>query len=506
MDARRRARLGAFQASLHLVIPSLGWLIVQRDLTGSVQVRDASEVWATAVFSTPSRKIVGSNIAAAAHDSLAAAVHQAIHEPLASAPTHRPAVVLASPDLVDQVRDALAQEGLRVGVDEVAPPDWAEDVLTELTGHLAGRRQSSDPPAPEEWALLHQQATACAYARPWDRQGDDVHLRLELKIGSERTDAVAIVLGNSGVTRGLAVCPGREVPQAVIDGEEGVRPPTGTGLLTLIGRDEAPPEVLERAARYGWPSDLDAPLFLASGPDGPEELGQAQALRLTVALAAVVDHVRQGAGFGMDVRGELLLASGRRGRYRARLEPSVPLDMPPGLKVLSGEIRDDLLPAETVIGLGGLPWDELEWVRSRADLHLAAHLERSPNGDSLPILILGLAAEEGERVAQRLHAARPEGVALVEIGGEVVVVIITGTGMFGVADLRSSDPAVTRFRRRLAATDGWHGIVVGSSGGRREDRIYGFFECVLAQPPRPATAAQSARRRGQRRQQRRRTR
>jgi hypothetical protein len=258
---------------LHLVTTSLGWLIVQRDLTGSVRVRDASEIWATTVFSTPSRKIVGSNIAAAARDSLAAAVRQAVHEPLASAPTHRPAVVLASPDLVDDVRDALGQEGLRVGVDEVVPPDWAEDILTELTGHLAGRRQAPDPPTPEEWALLLQQATAWAYVRPWDRQGDDVHLRLELKIGSERTNAVAIVLGNSGVTHGLAVCPGREVPQAVIDDEEGVRPPTGTSLLTLIGRDEAPPEVLERAVRHGWPSDLDAPLFLASGPDGPEEFG-----------------------------------------------------------------------------------------------------------------------------------------------------------------------------------------------------------------------------------------
>jgi hypothetical protein len=467
---------------------------------------DAPEIWATAVFSTPGRRIVGSNLAAAAQDSLAAAVHQAIHEPLASAPPDRPAVVLASPDLVGQVRDALGQEGLRVGVDEVVPPDWAEDILTELTGHLAGRRQAPDPPTPEEWALLHQQATAFAYARPWDRQGDDVHLRLELKIGSERTDAVAIILGSSGVTRGLAVCPGREVPQAVVDGEEGVRPPTGTGLLTLIGREEAPPEVLERAARYGWPPDLDAPLFLASGQDGPEELGHEQALRLTVALAAVVDHVRQGAGFGMDVRGELLLASGRRGRYRARLEPSVPLDIPPGLQLMSGEIRDDLVSEETVIGLGGLPWDELDWVRGRADLHLAARLERSPGGDSLPILILGLGAGEGERVAQRLQAARPEGVAMVEIGREVVVVIITGTGMFGVADLRSSDPAVIRFRSRLTATDGWHGIVVGSPGGRREDRIYGFFECVLAEPPRPATGPRSVRRRGQRRQKGRRTR
>jgi hypothetical protein len=32
-----------------------GWLVVQRDLTGSVQVKDAPEIWFTAVFSADFR-------------------------------------------------------------------------------------------------------------------------------------------------------------------------------------------------------------------------------------------------------------------------------------------------------------------------------------------------------------------------------------------------------------------------------------------------------------------
>jgi len=159
------------------VISSNGWLIVQRDLTGSIQATDAPEVWVTAVFSTPSQLVAGSNIAGSAQDSLAGAVHQASRAPLAGAPTGPPAGVLASPELVDQVRAVLGQEGLRVAVDEVVPPDWAEDVLAELAGHLAGRHQADDPPAPEEWALLHQQAAAYAQAQPWDRRDGDVHLR-----------------------------------------------------------------------------------------------------------------------------------------------------------------------------------------------------------------------------------------------------------------------------------------------------------------------------------------
>lgn len=475
---------------------SNGWFIVQRELTGSIQVMDAPEVWATAVFSTPSRRIAGSHLAGTPHDSLAGAVHQAAHEPLPGAPTGRPAVVLAAPDLVNQVRGVLGKEGIRAGVDEALPPDWAEDIFAELTGHLAGRQQAADPPEPQEWALLHQQAAAYAQARPWDRRADDVHLRLELKIGSTRTDVVAIVLGNSGLTRGLAICPGRVVPEAMFMGEEGIPPPEGTSHFSLIRREEAPTEMQERAERYGWPAELDAPLFIEMGPGGPQEIGREHALILTVALAAALDHDRQGAGFGMKVQGEILLASGRRGRYLAQLEPNVPLDVPPGLKLMSGEVRHDLLPEKTVVGLGGLPWEELEWVSSHADRHLAAHLQRSPAGDAFPILILGVGGAEGERVARELYDARPEGVALVEVGDEVLAVILTGSGMHGVANLPAGDLSVARFRRRLAATGGWHGIVVGSSSGRREDPIHCFIECVLLQPPGPMASPMAGRPKG----------
>jgi hypothetical protein len=131
----------------------IGWLVVQRDLTGSVQVRDATEIWFTAVFSTPSRKIAGGDAASSAHDSLVGAVRQAIRAPAGGAPSGHPAVVVAASGLVDEVRDVLREEGVRAAVDEVAPPDWAEDVSTELTGHLAGRVQVADPPDPADWAL-----------------------------------------------------------------------------------------------------------------------------------------------------------------------------------------------------------------------------------------------------------------------------------------------------------------------------------------------------------------
>src|SRR5262249_2325487 len=150
----------------------------------------------------------------------------------------------------------------------------------ELVGHLAGRVQVADPPTPEDWALLHQQAAAYAAAGPWERLADDIHLDLELRTGSSRSDAVAIVLGNAGLTRGLALSVGRTIPEALAGGREAAPLPPGTVTFSLIQRAEVPPEMLERAARYGWPATLDAPLFAAVGPDGPREIDRDQATML----------------------------------------------------------------------------------------------------------------------------------------------------------------------------------------------------------------------------------
>ncbi|HKF18625.1 MAG TPA: hypothetical protein VKF14_15720 [Candidatus Dormibacteraeota bacterium] len=101
------------------VTPSTGWLIVQRELTGSVRVADASDIWITVVFSTPSRTIAGANAALAANASLVEAVRQAIRTPAPGAPPGPPAAVITAPALVESVRKVLQAEGIRASVDEV---------------------------------------------------------------------------------------------------------------------------------------------------------------------------------------------------------------------------------------------------------------------------------------------------------------------------------------------------------------------------------------------------
>lgn len=460
----------------------IGWLVVQRELTGGVQVIDSPEIWFTAAFSTPSRKIASGHADSTPHGSLVGAMRQAIQAPSKGAPAGRPSAVVAAPGLVDEVRYVLREEGIRAAVEEVATPDWAEDGLTELVGHLSGRVQVADAPSPEDWALVHQQAAAYALTQPWERRADDVHLALELRIGSGRADGVAIVLGNAGAIKGLFLSPGRDVPEALTSDREGAPPPAGAVSFSLIERAEARPEMLERAKRYGWPTTLDAPLFIAVGPDGPHEIDRDQAMMLAVALATATEHDRRGAGLGTRVSGQMTLADGRRVRWRANLKTNAPLEMPPGLRLFSGEVRHDLIPEGAVVGLGGLPWQELEAVRIRAHFHQPPHRERPTAGDALPVLILGVERAAGERVARELAAASPEGIALIDVGDGVLIVIVTDRGMHGVAQLPAHERSLAQFRLRLTATSGWHGIIVSMPTGQRGDPIYGFYECVLAQP------------------------
>jgi hypothetical protein len=161
----------------------------------------------------------------------------------------------------------------------------------------------------------------------------------------------------------------------------------------------------------------------------------------------------------------------------------MPLEVPPGLRLFSGEVRHDLIPEGTVVGFGGLPWQELEAVRRDAQLHQPPHPERPTAGDALPVLILGMERAAVEHVARELDAASPEGIALIDVGGRVLVVIVIDSGMHGVAQLPAYTRSMAQFRLRLTATGGWHAIMVSTPTGQRGDPIYGFFEGVLGRPP-----------------------
>jgi hypothetical protein len=462
------------------------WIVLRRDLSATVTIATGEDVWITMVLDEETGRVVGNHLAQAPAKSLQGALRAAFEEPLAGAPAGRPSLLVVEPGMGPETEVLLARLGGGAEVVEERAPDWASDVIDGLTAHMSGRLRSADWPEPEEWALLYQQAASYARARPWERYDDSFHLRLELKVGSQRQIRAATVLGNAGLVRGIVLHPGERVPAQIPSGDQSRPPPGGTIHFSLNRRDELPPDIASRADRYGWPPDLaEVPAFLSWKAEGGGEIERAEAALLTVALAAAADAAAADRGLGFETKGELILGGGRRARYRARFESNL-LPLPPGLRVYSGEVRQDLIPEGAVVGLGGIPWDDLERVRARARHHQVAPSEGPPVGEGLPVLIIAPEGKAGERVAEKLAETEVHGVALIEQGDECLILILTEGGAYGAAETARGDTASDKFKRRLRATGGWHAVIVAPPSFRRTDPIHGFFECVLAPPAQDA--------------------
>jgi hypothetical protein len=448
------------------------WLLTVRDLSSSVTVRGQSEIWAALLFEEDAGVIPAVRVASTPHDALA--------ETLSSALAENPAPSLIRVDgdvaesLLPDIRSTLSDTEGSMEIGRGDLPDWAEDAIVDLILHLGGHEHTEDGPTPEEWAPLYQQAEEYIRAAPWDRRADDVHLRLELRVGSERSEWIAVVLGAAGISEGLVVAPGRRVP----NGDESDPWPPGTIHFSLAGDDAvggAAEGLRRRAQRYSWPGDLAVPVFLEINGESGCDLSRRSSMMLTLGLAATLDHDRRSLGHGETITGQMILGSGRRGRYRVWLEAGHPPPGAPSPQVFSGEVRDDLLPAGTVFGLGCVFWPHLATVRASAHFRLDAPQVRDQQGDGLPVLLLGLPREQGETVAARIQKALPEGIAVLPNEDEALVVLM-GATMFAMGAVPSNDEALGLFRRRLRASDGWHGIVITAAHEEPPECTVALFE------------------------------
>lgn len=310
-------------------MPELGrtWIVLLRNVSHAVHIAGEDQLMAALVLHAETGLVLGISIQGTAAEALAGAFDAALTNPAADLPPAPPTCVISMVETAPEVRKAIsaASFGSPELIEAGAIPE-AEDIFDGLVGHLAGRAQPAEPPSTEDWSLLVGQAFAFLRAEPWARWSDVTLLGLELTVDGTAASYVAIVMGNAGVQRGLALYPGMTMPPALRS--PGPRPgpesapeatPSGTLLLLLDRPGETPTAFADKALRYGWPTDAAyLPMLVAVGPDGLSDLAGVDAQRLQVALAAVLAFDSRGltlAEAAPAMTGQVTLADGATGVF-----------------------------------------------------------------------------------------------------------------------------------------------------------------------------------------------
>lgn len=306
-------------------MPELGrtWMVLLRDVSRVVNVVGEDHIVAALVLHAETGLVLGISASGTAAEALSGAFHAALTNHAADLPPAPPARVVSLVEVAPEVRKAVAAASLgSPQLIEAGSLGEAEDIFDSLVGHMAGRAQPTDPPSTEDWSLLFGQALTFLRAEPWARWSDVVPLALKLTLDGSMTNYVAIVMGNAGVQRGLALYPGVTLPSGL--STPGPEPtlestPSGTLLLMLDPPEETPEAFAEKALRYGWPADAAyLPTVIGVGPDGPSDLAGTDAHRLQIALAAVLAIDSRGpvlAEVALATTGRVALADGAHGDF-----------------------------------------------------------------------------------------------------------------------------------------------------------------------------------------------
>lgn len=301
------------------------WVVMARDVSHAVRVANEPHVVASLVVDAETGLVRGVSMAATLPEACAQAMHAAMTQPAGPLPPDTPAHVVCSSmpigAVLDGLKPLLADQHLPTVVEHAVAE--AEDIFDSFVGHMAGRHQPEQFPTTADWQFLFAVATGYLQAEPWLRWSDVDHLDLAVELDGAAARYVAVVIGQEGIQRGLALYPGQKLPAQVRDWRPGepVSWPADALLLWLDPPAEVPPEFAAKAARYGWPDDADLlPVCLATAASGgPADLDQRAAHHLTLAIVAVLAHDRHratpGNGSGVTT-GQTTLAGGQLGGYR----------------------------------------------------------------------------------------------------------------------------------------------------------------------------------------------
>ena len=482
---------------LHMQRSTITWLVLARELPPTIRVNGSEELSAALILDVDTGLIRGVAIDESHPAALSQAMRTALTQPAANLPAGPPARVLCAIGLSPSVAAELAAAGLSnsTEVTEVHPDPEAEDIFDSLLGHLSGRTQPTQTPTPEDWLALHGRTLAFHQAQPWNRWSDEQQLLLTLDTEDGLTEHyLALLMGQEGIQHGLALYAGHDLPAATRTNE----PTPGSIVLLLDPPDELPLDITTKAQRYGWPTTESlSPAFMAFGPDGPEEISQADARVLTVALTAVLafDQRRlRPAGDG-PLRGAVTLAGHDTINYTIVHEPQ-PTELEPALRMhLAGH---DLIAPGTAVTLGHLTWDAVAELRAAAHVHRPAPADApDPTGPEVPLLVISPDPDEGPSLAASIAKLDPYGISTVDTqDGQHGIVLIGANAAEVLMVMPSRHPALLAFQRRDRQTRGRHIVMVADVASATGDgAIYGMFECHQPVAPRPAKRSPSKKKR-----------
>jgi len=475
------------------------WLILSRDISESVRIDGEPQVRAGMVLDMETGLVRGVAAGATEVDAVAQAVEMGLTRPAGTLPPGRPDEVLCAPGLEPQVNDILSSliaGGRLPPVRAIEPPADAEDIFDSFVGHMSGRPQPDEPPNPSDWELLYRRAFEFYRGAPWTRWDDGTVLTLETSIHTADGGLAAVVMGNSGIQHGLVLYPGGQLPDGLDDWEPGLPVPMPSGTLSLMldPPSELPPDLRNKAFRYGWPPDAElVPAVLRLGREGGGDPGEADAQLLAVALAAVTAHDARGpiaVGSADQVTiGEIVLGNGRTASFSIAQKPPTPAPDVPRLRVHQAGF--DLVPPGTPVVLGHLPWASVTELRAAARIHrpFPPGTPR-PTGTEVPLLGILPNPKKGESIAAKVAELDPYGVAAVCADEDQEVLVLAGAnGAELLMEVSAKSPGMSDFRRRMRATKGLHIVMVADeSTSRGEGTVYGLFECHQPLPtgPRPS--------------------
>jgi hypothetical protein len=464
------------------------WLVMLRDVSDSVRVAGQRRVMAALALDADTGLARGFSMAASGRKALTEAFGAGRTRPAGPLPPGRPERILCSGAIVDDVSRTLAElfdHGAAPPVEEIVNAFEAEDIFDSFLGHMAGRNQPAELATPDDWAMFFEVSRRYTEAEPWTRWSDINRLHLDLRLRSQETRYLALVLGNEGIQRGLVLYPGETLPTGLSEAVPAsqVNLPPGTLNFYLDPTREAPPEYVGKALRYGWPGDSKLiPLYMAIGEGGaPFDLGLADVQRITLALAAVLKHDARGLvveGESAASSGLVTLSDGGTGTFAIRQAPAEE-SLDEGVRLRTHQVALDLVPEDASVVIGSMPWPVLTELRREARIYRAVPpTAPPPSGDDVPLVAILPRRKDGDRIAAQIAGDDPYGISIVEDKGQALVTLVCAHAAQLLTEFPADASARALYERHIHATDGVHVVMVADeSTTRGKGNVYGLFEC-----------------------------